>query len=92
MMCFFSQPFDLKDPGEEASTFSLSHNILYTIKKKKHHLSHIEIDVCKCSQFGQAKFFLFDKMLRPCKPITKQQNFGLVQIETHCRQHFKVHL
>ena len=24
--------------------------------------------------------------------ITRQQNFGLVQIETNCRRHFKVHL
>ena len=26
------------------------------------------------------------------KPITKRQNFKLVQIETNCRLHFKVHL
>ena len=26
------------------------------------------------------------------QPITRQQNFRLVQIETNCRQHFKVHL
>ena len=24
-------------------------------------------------------------------PITRRQNFRLVQIETHCRQHFIVH-
>ena len=26
------------------------------------------------------------------KPITRRQNFRLVQVETNCNQHFKVHL
>ena len=27
-----------------------------------------------------------------CFPITRRQNYRLIQIETNCRQHFKVHL
>ena len=34
---------------------------LYSIKKKLHHLSHNEIVVCKCCQFGQGKNFVVCK-------------------------------
>ena len=34
----------------------------------------------------------FIKIKNPPKPITRQQTFRLVQIETNCRRHFKVQL
>ena len=41
-------------------------------------------------------FFLTAKHIKitqnPSSPITRRQNFRLVQIETNCRLYFKVHL
>ena len=31
---------------------NVSYNVFYPIIKKKHHLSHVEIVLCKCFQFG----------------------------------------
>ena len=47
-------------------------------------LQLLRILVTWCHKLGQyIKIFYY--------PTTRQQNFRLVQIETNCRQHFKVH-
>ena len=40
-----------------------------------------------CATFGHIDFFFFFLYINPLL-----ENFRLVQIETKCRQHFKVHL
>ena len=43
---------------------------------------------CHCAK----TFHCFSVIVKWVKPITRRQNFRLVQIETNCRRHFKVHL
>ena len=37
----------------ETSIISFSHNVFHLMREKLHHLSHIEVVVCKCFEFGE---------------------------------------
>ena len=74
------------------SSVSFSHSVFYPFGKISSIFIKYKIVACKLFQFRSLKFDIWERVKEPKYPFTRRQNFGLVNSETNCRRHFKVHL
>ena len=64
------------------SIFAFSHNVFYSIKKRKYHLSNTYFVVCKCFQFGpvQTDVIWYLKSVQP-QSACRLQMYNIYNLE-----------